>query len=165
MPETKNSPDSPADGKHNTGAKIGVAFAFGSVGAKLCSPLLLMDLNAVFPIGMSTGEKIKTTFSRDIFRLAGKQMNHYTQKGHHWVTSAILATKWYSAVSTVVMLGLGTVGWIRAERIENGSDIVKHPITSTRILLGMEEPEDKKPGQHAAKLMAEREQPTAPLQR
>ncbi|PZP87045.1 MAG: hypothetical protein DI582_00830 [Azospirillum brasilense] len=165
MPETKNSPDSPADGKHNTGAKIGVAFAFGSVGAKLCSPLLLLDLNALLPKGLTTGEKIKTTFSREILRLAWKQADHYMQKGHDFLTASVLATKWYSAASTVAMIGLGTVGWMRADRIENSSDIVKHPITSTKILLGMEEPKEKAPGQHTAKLMAQRDQQPSEIQR
>jgi hypothetical protein len=49
---------------------------------------------------------------------------------------------------------------MRAERIENSSDIVKHPIQSTKILLGIEEPEEKRATTHAEKLQAERAQST-----
>jgi len=165
MQETKNQPDTPTDGKHNTGAKIGVAFAFGTVGAKLGIPAMAIDLNSIFPKGMGMVEKVKKTFSREIGPLIMQRIGHFIEKGHSELSSIVLATKWSTVVSTVGMLGLGTVGWMRADRIQNSSDIVKHPITSTKILLGMEEPEDKKPGQHAAKLLAEREQPSVEIQR
>lgn len=128
--------------KKNLGAKIGVAFVFGSViGGKLSIPGLVMDLNNMFPKGMPVGAKFKTTFSKEVVPLVQEAITQEMVKGRGPLIAMLVATKWSMILPTVGGLALGIIGWQRADRIRNSEDIIKHPIKSTKIILGLQKPD------------------------
>ena len=151
--------------KHNLGAKIGVGLTLGSVvGGKLAIPGMVMDLNGLFPKGTPLGTKFKKTFSKEIAPIMQEALMYQMEiKGRKPLMAVLAATKWSTILSTAGFVVLGAIGWKRADRLNDSKDIIKHPIKSTKIILGLEEPEpmpsktsEEIKGKHTAALAAER---------
>lgn len=138
MQKSETVDDKPAPApKNNLSAKIGVALGFSVVGGKLAIPGLVMDANRLFPSGTPLGEKFQRIFSPEILTLLNNDMAKHIQRGRSTLTALLLTTKWSNLLWLGGTLGLGTIGWMRADRIQNSKDIVKHPIESTKIIFGL----------------------------
>ncbi len=170
-PEATPEPEN----KHNTGAKIGVAIAASGIGGKLGTiPGIALDLNSMFPKGTSLGTKFKQTFSRQVMPLFEKAVTQQIENGRSPQAALLAAMKWSLALPTAASLVFGYIGWKRADRIQNSKDIYKHPIKSTKIMFGFQEPDTvpnaKTPqeikGKYTAALSNERSaEPAAEVQR
>ena len=151
--------------KHNLGAKIGVALTLGGfVGGKLATPFSVLDVNDLFPKGTPLVVKIKRTFSKEIAELFKKAAAHEMEVNGRGPMMAWLATiKWSTLSFAVIGIGLGVLGWVRAGRLQDSKDIIHQPLKSTKIILGLQEPDtvptkpvDKPMGKHTETLVAER---------
>jgi hypothetical protein len=118
----------------------------------------------MFPKGTSLSSKFKKAFSKDIFPLFEKAVMQQLEKGRSPTMAALAAFKWSMILPTVGGIILGVIGWKRADRIADSKDIIKHPIKSTKIILGLEEPDstraskksEESKGTHVDALLARR---------
>lgn len=163
--QSSEIPSEQPEKKHNFGAKLAVSVGLGGfVGGKLAIPGAVIDLNGMFPKGTSLGSKFKQVFSKDVIPLIEKAITQQLEKGRSPSMAMLASMKWSLILPTVGGIVLGVIGWKRADRIADSKDIIKHPIKSTKIILGLEEPDseivskktDESKGKHADAVLARR---------
>ena len=150
--------------KHNLGAKLLISLGVGGfISGKVALLGLVADVNNLFPKGTALGSKIKQTFSKEILPLIGKSVEHEMRvNGRSEIMATLAATKWFNAIFVASSVVLGVIGWQRADRISDSNDIFKHPWKSTKIILGLQEPDpapaaqQQVQGKHTAAIKAER---------
>ena len=168
MQKPENQPVEPTpapEEKHNLTAKLLIGVGLGGfIGGKLAIPGLVMDANNLFPKGTPLGTKFKQVFSKEVFQLIHQAVQAEMDKGRGKWMAGLVATKWSMGLWTIGTVALSVIGWNRADRIRDSKDIVKHPWKSTKIILGLQEPdpapvkeEEQQPqGKYTAAIKAER---------
>lgn len=89
-------------------------------------------------------ERVKRTLSNEIIYLLKDDIVRQMEKGRSQLAALLVTTKWSTIAPIVGGIGLGILGWKRADKIKNSKDIITHPWESTKILLGFKEPEPEK---------------------
>jgi hypothetical protein len=141
LPDKTGQTEAPK--KHSLFSRILVATAFSTVGAKIGFLGSVADANAVLKEGttMTFGQKIRASFNGTLIKKLGEKVATIMEQERKgpWVASAKVMK--YTLITT----GIGTVGgailgWIRGGRVESWKDIFKHPIDSTKLILGFKRP-------------------------
>jgi hypothetical protein len=151
----------PQEKKHSLGARIILALAFSTVGAKLGLFGMLADGAKLLRGEGSFGsklrglpEKLNSEFIKhlpqDRFPTNGEMLKAY---GKVFKFTLII-----TAVASVAGLVLG---WVRGGRIEHAKDILLHPIRSTKLVLGIGtkpvEPQNETPSSSVQKTESSKE--------
>lgn len=142
--------DAPEQRKHSLGARLMAALGFGSAGAKLGMFGIIFDANsAMAGANMTIGEKFKGMFNGKLKTMVIEKLGANMAKNPHAnIGMEILkATKWSAGLMAGGLVVGSVVGWIRGGLIENWKDVFKHPVRSTKIILGFASPDI----QHEAK--------------
>ncbi|MDX1974848.1 MAG: hypothetical protein SFT92_04150 [Rickettsiales bacterium] len=145
VPNTADTtPDAPK--KQSLGARLLVATAFSTIGAKIGFIGTAMDVNDLFKnTEMTVGQKIRASFNGQLTEKLMEKIKDIMRIENKGAVSAIAKASKYTIITTVAGTALGAVmGWVRGGRIEHWKDIFIHPWESTKIIVGLQEPHTAK---------------------
>jgi hypothetical protein len=127
----------PQEKKHSLGARIILALAFSTVGAKLGLFGTLADGAKLLGGEGSFGSKVRGLPDK----LTSEVIKHLPQDRFPTNGEVFKAYgkvfKFTLIITTVASIAGLVLGWVRGGRIEHAKDILLHPIRSTKLVLGI----------------------------
>lgn len=129
--------------------------AFATVGAKLSYLGTFHDIDAILgKQKVSFWQKVKWSIDGTLFEKTKEKISYLTENGKNNRLTAFLKATKYSSGLMAIGAGVGAVvGWVRGGLIADWHDIYRHPLDSTKVVLGLAEPnilekyDSKKPEQ------------------
>lgn len=117
--------------------------AFATVGAKLSYLGTFHDIDAILgKQKVSFWQKVKWSVDGTLFEKTKEKISHLTENGaNNRLTAFLKATK-YSSGLMAIGAGVGAVvGWVRGGLIADWHNIYRHPLDSTKVVLGLANPD------------------------
>ena len=148
METVQNQDPQPTEEKKDSiASRALVATVFGGVLASKVNNIgALMDANNVLKEhNLTVGQKIRSVFTGDLFVKLKEKHDFIKKVENKGTIKAGLKVFKYSVITSVIGGAIGAgLGWTLGGRIKDWKDIIKHPWQSTKLMFGIEKPEQTK---------------------